>query len=222
MARAAARKRPPLPQDLPPTLAPTVATVAPRFWWRVHVSRFEPNEFHPGGSGDARFSPLTRPDGIPIPTLYLASTLEAALLETVLHDVPTPPDNYTLDLERLREQQFVASRLRPKRALQLNDLSAKGLKRISLTRTDLIDTPVSEYPYTRAWADWLHSQKRTHGLTWVSRQDDQARACMLFGDRLSRRALTADIASEPLWESPHLDTLLALADRIGIRRAFST
>jgi len=54
--------------------------------------------------------------------------------------LPTPPGQYTLDIERLREQNLVTSRIRPKRRLQAVDLSTKGLNRLGLHRTNLIDT----------------------------------------------------------------------------------
>jgi hypothetical protein len=53
-------------------------------------------------------------------------------METVFHDVPTPPGGYILDIEDLREQDLVVSRVRPKRRLQAVDLSTKGLKRLGL------------------------------------------------------------------------------------------
>jgi hypothetical protein len=83
--------------------------------------------------------------------------LAAAMMETVFHDVPTPPGGYILDIESARDQDLVVSCMRPKRRLSTVDLSTKGLKRLGLQRTDLIDTPVTAYPQTREWAEWLHS-----------------------------------------------------------------
>ena len=132
--------------------------------WRVHPASYRAAEFNPGKSGNARFSPIRRPDGAIIPVLYGASTLAGAIMETVFHDVPTPPGGYILDIERLREQDLVVSRVRPKRRLQAVDLSTKGLKRLGLHRTDLVDTPVTAYPLTRDWAEWLHGATRAAGL----------------------------------------------------------
>ena len=43
--------------------------------------------------GRPRFAPLAQANGTPVHTYYLASTPEAAYLESVLHDVPlAPPD----------------------------------------------------------------------------------------------------------------------------------
>jgi hypothetical protein len=202
----------------PPKTRPRLAVFSPRTIWRVHAAAYRPGQFHPGGSGDARFSPLCRPDAVPIPTLYGASTLAGALMETVFHEVPTPPAEYILDIEKLREAQLVVSRIRPRRRLQLVDLSAKGLKRIGLRRTDLIDTPVDRYSGTRAWAEWFHEQTDAKGLLWTSRQDDDAKALVLFGDRVAESALRVEADREPVHDGDHLDALLAVAEHIGIER----
>jgi hypothetical protein len=188
--------------------------------WRVHSASFRPTQFNSSDTGDARFSPIRRPDGITIPVLYGASTLAGAMMETVLHDVPTPPDGYILDIESLREQNLVVSRIRPKRRLPTVDLSTKGLKRLGLQRTDLIDTPVTAYPRTREWAEWLHGATAAKGLVWTSRQDDGARAVALFGDRLSESAFKVEVEREPLCEDDRLDALIELAEHIGIQRLF--
>jgi RES domain len=188
--------------------------------WRVHPASYRAAEFNPSKSSNARFSPIRRPDGTIIPVLYGASTLAGAIMETVFHDIPTPPGGYILDIEELREQNLVVSRVRPKRRLQAVDLSTKGLKRLGLHRMDLIDTPVTAYPLTRGWAEWLHGATRATGLLWTSRQDDAARAVALFGDRLSESAFKIEVDREPLCEDKYLDALLELAEHIGIERLF--
>jgi RES domain len=188
--------------------------------WRVHPASYRATEFNPSKSSNARFSPIRRPDGTIIPVLYGASTLAGAIMETVFHDVPTPPGGYILDIEELREQNLVVSRVRPKRRLQAVDLSTKGLKRLGLHRANLIDTPVTAYAQTREWGEWLHSATRATGLLWTSRQDDAARALALFGDRLSESTFKIEVDREPLCEDEYLDALLELAEHIGIERLF--
>jgi hypothetical protein len=142
------------------------------------------------------------------------------MMETVFHDVPTPPGGYILDIDTLREQNLVVSRIRPKRRLRTVDLSAKGLKRLGLHRTDLVDTPVTAYPRTREWAAWFHDATPAKGLLWTSRQDDTARAVALFGDRLAESVFKVELDREPLCEDEHLDALLELAEHIGIEQLF--
>jgi hypothetical protein len=186
----------------------------------VHSSSYRATQFNPSNHGDARFSPIGRPDGTTIPVLYGASTLAGAMMETVFHDVPTPPGGYILDIDALGQQHLVVSRIRPKRRLQAVDLSVKGLKRLGLRRTDLIDTPVTAYPRTREWAAWFHTATRAKGLLWTSRQDDAARAVALFGDRLPESAFKIEVDREPLCQDEHLDALLELAEHIGIEQLF--
>ena len=141
---------------------------------------------------------------------HLARTLACAMMETVLHDVSAPPENHILDVERLREVDMRVSRVRCDRVFAMVDLSAKGLKRIGLQRTDLIDTPINDYPRTREWAVRLHAETAAHGLLWVSRQADEAKALVLFGDRIAESAFKPEIDREPLYEGEHLDALLCL------------
>ena len=188
--------------------------------WRVHSNSYRATQFNPSNRSDARFSPIRRPDGTTIPVLYGSSTLVGAMMETVFHDVPTLPGGYILDIDSLREQNLVVSRIRPKRRLQTVDLSAKGLKRLGLHRTDLIDTPVTAYPRTREWAAWFHTATPAKGLLWMSRQDDAARATVLFGDRLPESAFKIEVDREPLCQDEHLDVLLELAEHIGIEQLF--
>ena len=126
-----ARRRRTTPHP-PSKNSPKLVSLGVGALWRVHPASFRATEFNPSKSGNARFSPLRRPDGAIIPVLDGASTLAGAIMETVFHDVPTPPGGYILDIEDLREQDLVVSRVRPKRRLQAVDLSTKGLKRLGL------------------------------------------------------------------------------------------
>jgi hypothetical protein len=209
----------PPPAGPAPASAPKLLSLKPARLWRIHQARFRPAQFHPGTGADARFSPIHCAAAKPIPTLYAASTLEGALMETVFHDVPTPPADYILDIERLQELALSVSVIRPKGALSLIDLSTKGLQRLGLQRTQLVDTPVRAYPATRRWAEWLHGvEPGAHGLLWTSRKDDEAKAMMYFGDRVQGKDFVVELDREPVHESPYLDKLLVLAEHIGITR----
>ena len=196
--------------------APKTVSFRPQAIWRVHPAQYRPAQFRSGPDGDARFSPIRSGDGRVIPTWYGSRTLSCAMMETILHDVPAPPEGYILDVERLREADLRVSRVRCQRALTMVDLSSKGLKRIGLQRRDLIDTPVEDYPRTREWAVRLHAQTSAHGLLWISRQDDEAKALVLFGDRIAEPGFKIEIDREPLYEGEYLDALLALAEQVGI------
>jgi hypothetical protein len=195
-----------------------IVTFRPQAIWRVHQARYRPAEFRTGPEGNARFSPIRNPRGAVIPTWYGSRTVGCAMMETVLHDVPAPPTDYILDIERLREADIRISRIRCRRALSLVDLSSKGLKRIGLHRRDLIDTPVEEYERCREWAVRLHAQTPAHGLLWTSRQDDSAKCLIVFGDRIAESAFKVEIDRDRVYEGKHLDALLDLAEHVGINQ----
>jgi hypothetical protein len=212
------RRRPAPPAPTARNAAPVLLEVTPRELWRVHAGQYSAEQFHPGGSGNARFSPIADSRGKAIPTLYAASSVAAALMETVLHDVPTPPGDYILDLARLEEAALCVSVIQSRRPLLLIDLSTKGLQRLGLTRRDLIDTPVRAYPTTRAWATWFHYVSPTaQGLVWTSRKDDDAKCILLYGDRVRAHTLQVVKPAEALisqWQ----DVLLDVALHIGIHQ----
>lgn len=203
-------------------VTPHIVGRKPTSLWRIHRAKYRAPEFHPGERGRARFSPIFRADGLPIPTLYAASTLDGALMESVFHDVPTPPAGHSLDLDTLRDQELVVSRIRLSRSVKLVDLSSKGMKRLGLTRADLIDTPAARYAETRNRAEHFHAQTEAKGLAWISKQDDEASAFLFFGDRIDEGAFKVEVNREPLWVTPHLDAVVALAERIGISEIYGS
>lgn len=75
-----------------------------------------------------------------------------------------------------------------------------------------------QYPLTRKWAAAIHAQSPDiQGMCWTSRQDDGARAVILFGDRISPGALEQVGASRSLiGDSAAYGELLDLAEKIGV------
>jgi hypothetical protein len=184
---------------------------------RIHLDIYPAAQFNPGAQGNARFSPIKSASGSSIPTLYGGVTFECAAMETIFHDVPFAVGLKTYDKAKMIGQ--VSSQVIPTRDLVLADLSSTALRKIGVGRNQLIDTEKDRYPYTRAWAEAIHAQcPEVEGLGWVSRQDDRARALILFGDRVQ----TADLAPSGSSISIVSDTavytaLLELADRIGVK-----
>lgn len=82
----------------------------------------------------------------------------------------------------------------------------------------LIDTEKDQYPGTRQWAEAIHAQHPDiQGLSWVSRQDDSARAVVLFGDRVPKGTLQQVGDSRNLLQDEQAYAeLLDLAERIGV------
>jgi len=183
---------------------------------RVHQGRFGATEYNSTGGGNARFSPIATAAGAIVPTLYAGSTFHCAVMETAFHDVSYSPGLKTFQQKRLDGLKH--SVIHTAHELTLVDLSTKALRRLGIERQHLIETPASEYGYTRSWAKAIHQfAPEAHGLRWVSRQDDQALAFVLFGDRLGEGALLEHDVGRDLQHDP--DTfaqLLALAELIGV------
>ncbi|MER9977737.1 RES family NAD+ phosphorylase [Mesorhizobium sp. M0085] len=198
------------------TLTQTMTWPAGRVIHRIHLGLYRGDVFNPGARGNARFSPIRDAAGSSIPTLYGGTSFDCAAMETVFHDVPIAPGLKTFDQVKLAEQVY--STVTPQRDLVLADLSSTALRSLGLRRVDLIDTEKDQYPGTRKWAEAIHKQCPTiEGLCWVSRQDDRARAVVLFGDRISAGDLTLAAATRGILDDGELFTdLLILAGRIGV------
>lgn len=183
---------------------------------RVHLVRHEAAQFNPGIQGNARFSPIRDHGDQPVPTLYAGTTFDCALMETVLHDVPHVAGFKSLDKGKLAGQ--VHSVLETTRELQLADLGSVALRKLGVQRKQLIDTEKDQYPRTRQWAQAIHHQHpKIQGLSWVSRQDDSARAFVLFGDRITGVVLRQQSASRELTQDADAYAgVLLLAERIGV------
>lgn len=182
---------------------------------RIHQDLYSASEFNPG-KGNARFSPINDSSGKAIPTIYAGETFECAAMESVFHDVPFQPGAKLYNKARLVGQ--VHSTLVTKQALTLADLRTKALRKLGIPRNALIDTEKSAYPFTRTVAAAIHAKcPAIQGLRWTSRQDDDASAYMLFGDRIDAKALQHAGASRSLTsETATYDMVLNLAEQIGV------
>lgn len=98
------------------------------------------------------------------------------------------------------------------------DLASVPLRKLGVTRKQLIDTEKDQYPATRKWAEAIHRQfPQAQGLTWISRQDDSARAFVLFGGRIHPVAIQPQGDSRSLLDDGNTyDAVLDLAERIGL------
>lgn len=89
-------------------------------------------------------------------------------METVFHDVPHTAGFKSFDKGKLTGQ--VHSAVQVSQPLHLVDLSSVALRKLGVTRKQLIDTEKDQYPATRKWAEAIHRQyPDVQGLSWVSR-----------------------------------------------------
>ncbi|MDG3016563.1 RES family NAD+ phosphorylase [Corynebacteriales bacterium D3-21] len=141
--------------------------------------------FNPGLRPGSRFAFFGTP---PIPVLYGAETEEAAICETLLHDVP----NAGGVLHHRDYADKVAARLILRRDLRLASFLGTGLRAFGVGASALTDTPASTYRQTVAWAQAAHAAG-FDGAAWMSRRCNSDRAYVLFGDRV----VPGDLEQDP-------------------------
>jgi hypothetical protein len=144
-------------------------------WYRVYNATWGYDEHNPG-YGDARFSPIDDPaGGGRLPSMYLAATPAAALLETVFHDVHH--DSGRIIYERNLRGMLLAHARAPALAT-LADLRDPELARLGLRREQVVSSDAEHYPCTRRLAvatlAQAHGRRNVHGLIWHSRQAELA------------------------------------------------
>lgn len=182
---------------------------------RVHHSAYGATEFNPG-RGAGRFHPLGDKRGDVVPTLYGSSTISGALSETVFQRVPHEAPVKSLPVSVL--MPMVLSTLTPRRPLRLVQLRGFGLRKLGVTRLQMIESDIDQHPITRAWAAALYEHATdADGLIWMSRQHDSSEAMVLFGTRVARRDLEVAAAPRPLSpDSAGWQDVLAAAEAAGI------
>jgi hypothetical protein len=181
---------------------------------RCHNVQFGATEFNPG-VGKGRFHPFSDLAGQVVATLYGASSIEGALSETVFHDVPVRGPVRRIRRSSLRP--LVVSTLASQRVLRLAQLHTTGLRRLQVSRAELIDSGSGSYPATLLWAQALHRcRDDLDGLVWVSRLHDTSRALMLFGDRVSRADLEVIEPPLPLFAGRGFRKVRQAAEEAGI------
>lgn len=183
---------------------------------RIHPDQYKSAQFNPSSTGNARFSPISNAASAIIPTIYGGPAFECAAMETVFHDIP-----HVLGLKTLQKSnisKLAYSEISCDQDLHLIDLRSIALRKFGLERRDIIDTPVSEYPYTRSWAEAFHAQcKDAKGLYWQSRQADHAQAVVLFEDRVPPRALKPRKRAVSILSTPIYSKILKLAEAMDVQ-----
>ena len=117
---------------------------------RTHGSGFRSAQFNPCMGQPTRFVPVTDSAGACVPTLYAATSREAAAFESIFHDIEPAAAFKTVRLDVVESRSV--SRIAPKRDLMVAGLFAPDLKAWGLSRGELIETPKSTYAETVLWA----------------------------------------------------------------------
>ena len=161
-----------------------VALTAGELLHRIHGRQFDGNGFNPCRGGPTRFAPIRDGRGRCIPSLYAASTVEAAIYETILHDIPLGMARKSVPSGAIAGRRHTTLILR--RALHLASLRAPDLVKWRVRRETLIGSLPTQYGRTALWAKAVHDQfGEIDGLVWTSNLCDPDTALLLFGDRVS-------------------------------------
>lgn len=154
-------------------------------WYRIYPvtgisAGMGPLSFNRGW-GRSRFAPIQLA-GQTAHTYYAASTLDCALLESVLHDVDlTRPAFFDLGLLF----NFRVARVRMHRSIQYVSFHSHDLPRLGLSRTDLIEALAADHHLTRSWAQAaLEQRQAASAIGYTSRRNDAGRCLMLVEQRL--------------------------------------
>lgn len=153
--------------------------------YRVYSNRRTATEFNPGHGPGSRFAFFGAP---PTPVIYAAETEEAAICETLLHDVPQTGGI----LQYPDYADKISARLIVRRDLRLASFLGTGLRALGVEASELTDTPASTYRQTVAWAQAAHGAG-FDGVAWMSRRCNSDRAYVIFGDRV----MSDDIEQDP-------------------------
>lgn len=209
----------PAPPDDPGSLDPLVGSwPAGEPFHRCFDANWGARDFFAGDEAHrGRFHPFV-PEGAAaaVGVLYGADDVVGALSETVFHDVPIRGDKrvpHSKLVHRLVVELIAGCDLR------LVDLTSVGLRRLGLSRAELIESDARSYPETAVWARVLHAlPEHFDGFTWVSRQHDTSRALVLFADRVASADLSVRPGAIPLTlgAGAGLDVVCDAASRAGI------
>lgn len=156
---------------------------------RIHATGFAGNAFNPCRGGPSRFAPIQNAHGLCVPSLYTATSLPAAIFETLFHDIPLEARRKTLPRSSVESRQHTVLQLR--RDLRLASLRAPALLKWRVASA-LVWGPPKQYVATVRWAKAIHDQfEDVKGLIWTSRRCDPDSAVLFFGGRTTEADLQA-------------------------------
>lgn len=150
------------------------------------------------GHSDTRFASFDDAEGHRVPTMYVADSDVAALLETALHHVDHTAPGQVVNSDMLLGR--LLAQLAAPVDLRLVDLRDSELARLGLDRRQIVSSPAEHYPCTRRLAKQTHGAlvqgQPADGILWQSRQAElasraapapelaAATAAVLFCDRV--------------------------------------
>jgi hypothetical protein len=182
---------PPIPFDPATTTLP-----ADHLLYRVLSAVRTATDFNPGIGAPTRFGFFGDPGKPVVPIMYAADTEDAAIAETLLHDIPI--EGGVLPYDQYADKVLV--RLKVTRKLSLAVLHGMGLRRLQVRAEAVTSGPASTYPSTVRWAEAAHVIG-LDGLVWMARMCNDVKGYVFFGDRCAD-AFEQDPSHARIFASP--------------------
>jgi hypothetical protein len=166
--------------------------------------------FHPGtGSSPSglamptRFAPIRDAKGNVVPYLYLGDSLQCAIFETIFHNVDYAAADPSVVLKDFEGKAHCT--IKTTRSLKLAKLNGTGLKKLKVSRLELIESLPVDYEDTAKWAERIHNDyPDVDGLVWQSRQLDERKSYVFFGGRVKASDFVSKKMTGPLMLDPSL------------------
>lgn len=143
--------------------------------YRVHGSGHPADAFNPGTSPaqpSARFSFFGDP---PVPALHAADTVDGALSETLLREVPLEGGSILLD----QVEGKALSPIITVRALRLLQLHGHGFRHLKVGPAHLTLASPRQYPHTVPWGQAAF-EAGLDGIVWMSRHHNSSRVYVFY------------------------------------------
>lgn len=139
-------------------------------------------------------------------------------METVFHEAPAPSARAILTQRAIEAKRWTITGVEATQPLSLVDLTSPGLRRIGLSRSDLIDTNADSYPVTQRFAKDLYMEFPTaHGIRWVSRLFDEGVCIVLWQDRIAPDCLLQSSTPVSVLTEPIMSEILDLVEQLDMR-----
>lgn len=182
--------------------------------FRCHRLEFGGTDFNPGIGPAGRFTPLISPQGEVIPSLYAATSFDAAVYETLFRQESTPASRVFLS----KVNAVGVSCISVRRELSLVPLFTPELRIWKVNERALFSPNLSSYIVCRTLASriWRDNPK-ANGLVWRSHQDSESNAYLLFGDRFNKKDLLVKRTQSAGTDNQFHKQIYDAAQRAGIR-----
>lgn len=203
-----------MPHYAPPKAPPgdpQIVTVARgTLLYRIHDVRYDSTAFNPtvpaGRFSGGRFDSI-RPDE---PFLYVSASVEAAVCEVLLRQVPTSATLRRVPRAGLRGKRLAT--LRAKADLQAVSLRGAGLSALGQDAW-LTSCEAHEYESTRRWSDAIRGwAPDADGFEWRSRRNQELMSYIFFETSCGPDAFE-EVAGFELWGAAGLATVREVLEK---------